>query len=87
MSFYEGYGFPISITERPECKIRQYCLMAQQIDKNEVIDELTSEIEPIIKGVLAEYLEYIPEDVEQNISKEIKSKIQDSLFGFDSNLS
>lgn len=56
------------------------------LKKHEVIDELTREIEPIIKDVLLEYLEYIPEDIVQNISKEIKAKIQDLLFGFEANL-
>jgi hypothetical protein len=56
------------------------------LKKHEIIDELTSEIEPVIKKVLLEYLKYIPEEIVQNISKEINTKIQDSLFGFDSNL-
>ncbi len=55
------------------------------LKKHEIIDELTSEIEPVIKKVLLEYLKYIPEEILQNISKEINTKIQDSLFGFDSN--
>ena len=55
------------------------------LKKHEIIDELTREIEPIIKEVLLEYLEYIHEDIVKNISKEIKTKIQDSLFGFDAN--
>ncbi|MFX0008629.1 MAG: hypothetical protein ACFFA7_12300 [Promethearchaeota archaeon] len=56
------------------------------LKKHEIIDELTSDIEPIIKKVLVEYLKYIPEEIMQNISKEINNKIQDLLFGFDSNL-
>jgi hypothetical protein len=56
------------------------------LKKHEMIDELTRDIEPIIKDVLLEYLEYIHEDVVKNISIEIKTKIQDSLFGFESNL-
>ncbi|MFX0022822.1 MAG: hypothetical protein ACFE9S_10870 [Candidatus Hermodarchaeota archaeon] len=56
------------------------------LKKHENIDELTSEIDPIIKEVLLEYLKYVPEEIVQNISKEINTKIQDLLFGFDSNL-
>jgi len=55
------------------------------LKKHDIIDELTGEIEPIIKKVLQEYLEYIHEDIVNNISKEIKNKIQDILFGFDPN--
>jgi hypothetical protein len=55
------------------------------LKKHETLDELTSEIEPIIKGILYEYLEHIQEDIVNNISKEIKNKIQDILFGFDPN--
>ena len=57
------------------------------LKKHEIIDELTREIEPKIKEVVLEYLENIPEDIIQNISKEIKTKIQDSLFGFNANFS
>ncbi|MFW9818538.1 MAG: hypothetical protein ACFFE5_02920 [Candidatus Thorarchaeota archaeon] len=56
------------------------------LKKHESIDELTSGIEPVIKKVLLEYLKYIPDEIVQNISKEINTKIQDLLFGFDSNL-
>jgi len=55
------------------------------LKKHDIIDELTGEIEPIIKKVLHEYLENIHEDIVNNISKEIKNKIQDILFGFDPN--
>ncbi len=56
------------------------------LKKHENIDELTSQIEPVIKEVLLEYLKYIPEEIVKNISKEINTKIQDLLFGFNSNL-
>lgn len=56
------------------------------LKRHEVIDELTRDIEPVIKKVLSEYLKYIPEEIMRNISKEINTKIQDLLFGFDSNL-
>ncbi|MFX0144080.1 MAG: hypothetical protein ACFE9C_08380 [Candidatus Hodarchaeota archaeon] len=56
------------------------------LKKHEIIDELTREVEPIIKDVLLEYLEYIREDIVHNITKEIRTKIQDSLFGFETNL-
>jgi len=56
------------------------------LKKHETIEELTRDIEPAIKKVLLEYLKYIPEEIMENISKEIKNKTQDLLFGFDSNL-
>ncbi|UCC18423.1 MAG: hypothetical protein JSV62_09930 [Promethearchaeota archaeon] len=55
------------------------------LKKHENIDELTREIEPIIKKILYEYLEHIHEDIVNNISKEIKNKLQDILFGIDTN--
>jgi len=53
------------------------------LKKHEIIDELTREIEPIIKKILYEYLEHIHDDIVNNVSKEIKNKIQDILFGFE----
>lgn len=55
------------------------------LKKHEIIDELTREIDPIIEKVLYEYLEYIQDDIVNNVSKEIKNKIQDMLFGFNPN--
>ncbi|MBA7693469.1 hypothetical protein ES703_102051 [subsurface metagenome] len=55
------------------------------LKKHEIIDELTREIDPIIEEVLYEYLEYIQDDIVNNVSKEIKNKIQDMLFGFNPN--
>ena len=56
------------------------------LKKHEIIDELTSDIDPIVKKALIEHLKYIPEEIVRSISKEIKNKIQDLLFGFDTNL-
>ena len=36
----------------------------------------------IIQNEVYEYLKYVPEDILENISKEIKNKIQDKLFDF-----
>jgi len=55
------------------------------LKKHENIDELTKEIEPMIKKILDEYLEYIHEDIVNNVSKEIKNKLQDILFEIDPN--
>ncbi|MFW9972349.1 MAG: hypothetical protein ACFFDF_19340 [Candidatus Odinarchaeota archaeon] len=55
------------------------------LKKHEIIEELTREIKPIIKKVIKEYLEYIPRDIILNITKEIETKIQDLLFGFEVN--
>ncbi|MFX1417469.1 MAG: hypothetical protein ACFE9N_00970 [Promethearchaeota archaeon] len=55
------------------------------LKKHENIDELTRDIEPIIKKILYEYLEHIQEDIVNNISKEIRNKLQDILFGIDPN--
>ena len=42
------------------------------LKKQEIIEELRSEIGPIIEKVLHEYLEKIPEDIVNNISKECR---------------
>ncbi|MFX1594182.1 MAG: hypothetical protein ACFFCL_15940 [Promethearchaeota archaeon] len=55
------------------------------LKQQEIIDELRSEIGPIIDKVLHEYLENIPENIVNNVSKEIQNKIQDKLFGFNPN--
>lgn len=50
------------------------------LKKFKIVDELMKKVGPIIETELFEYLEYVPEDVLNNISKEIKNKIQDKLF-------
>ncbi|GAI83967.1 unnamed protein product, partial [marine sediment metagenome] len=41
----------------------------------------------IIQNELYAYLEYVPDEIINNISKEIRNKIQDKLFDFDLNIS
>jgi len=55
------------------------------LKKQEILNVLSSQIEPIIEKILNEYLENIEEDIVNNISKEIKNQIQDKLFEFDPN--
>ena len=55
--------------------------------KHETIEKSMSEIGLIIQNELYAYLEYIPDEIINNISKEIRNKIQDKLFDFDLNIS
>jgi len=55
------------------------------LKKHEIIEELKSEIAPIIEKVLHEYFEYIQEDIVNDVSKEIQNQIQDKLFKFNPN--
>lgn len=56
------------------------------LKKHKIIEELIKKLGPIIQNELYEYLEYVPEDILNNLSKEIKNKIQDKLFEFNINL-
>ena len=55
------------------------------LKKQEIIEELSRQIEPIIEKTLNEYLENIEDEIVNNVKKEIKTQIQDKLFGFDPN--
>ena len=55
--------------------------------KHETIEKSMSEIGLIIQNELYAYLEYVPDEILNNISKEIRNKIQDKLFDFDLNVS
>jgi hypothetical protein len=46
-----------------------------------------NEIGLIIQNELYEYLEYVPDEILNNLSKELKNKIQDKLFEFNPTLS
>jgi len=48
--------------------------------KHEFIEKLIDDIGPIIQKELFEYLESIPNEILNNLNKEIKNKIQDKLF-------
>ena len=54
------------------------------LKKHEIIEDLKSQIAPIIEKVLYEYFEYIEEEIVNNVSKEIQNQIQDKLFKFNS---
>ena len=57
------------------------------LKKHEEIEKSMREIELIIQNELYEYLEYVPDEILNNVSKELKNKIQDKLFEFDHTLS
>ncbi|MFX1234320.1 MAG: hypothetical protein ACFFBY_07120 [Promethearchaeota archaeon] len=50
--------------------------------KHQIIEKFIRTLGPIIERELIEYLENIPEETLDNLSKEIKNKIQDQLFEF-----
>ena len=52
------------------------------LKKHEIIDMVMNKIAPIIQKELSEYLEGIPEDILNNVSKEIRNKIQDKICEF-----
>ncbi len=52
------------------------------LKKHEIVEELIKKIGPIIQNELYEYLKYVPDDILNNLSKEIKNKIQDKLFDY-----
>ena len=55
--------------------------------KLETIEKSMSEIGLIIQNELYEYLEHVPDEILNNLSKELKNKIQDKLFEFNPTLS
>jgi len=57
------------------------------LKKHDTIEKSMSEIGLIIQNELYAYLEYVPDEIINNISKEIRNKIQDKLFDFDLNVS
>jgi len=48
--------------------------------KHETTEELMNQLGLIIQSEIEEYLNYVPDDVINNFSKELKNKIQDKLF-------
>jgi len=57
------------------------------LKKHEEIEKSMSEIGLIIQNELYEYLEHVPDEILNNLSKELKNKIQDKLFEFNPTLS
>ena len=50
------------------------------LEKNGITERIIKEIDPIIKNELREYLEHVSDELVDDLSKEIKTKIQDKLF-------
>ncbi|MFX0146593.1 MAG: hypothetical protein ACFE8E_02470 [Candidatus Hodarchaeota archaeon] len=50
--------------------------------KHHIIEKFIKKLGPIIESNLIEYLEHIPEEILNNLTKELKNKIQDQLFEF-----
>jgi len=48
--------------------------------KHETTEELMNQLGLIIESEINEYLNYVPDDIINNFSKELKNKIQDKLF-------
>jgi hypothetical protein len=54
--------------------------------KHEILDIVINKISPTIEKVLGEYLEGIPEDFINDMSRELKNKIHDEICEFKFNL-
>ncbi len=54
--------------------------------KHETTEELTNQLGLIIQSEIDEYLNYVPEEIINNFSKELKNKIQDKLFEINMNV-
>ncbi|NVM45412.1 MAG: hypothetical protein HWN79_10885 [Candidatus Lokiarchaeota archaeon] len=53
--------------------------------KHETTEELMNQLGLIIEGEIKEYLNYVPDEIKNNFSKELKNKIQDKLFDLNLN--
>ncbi len=56
------------------------------LKKHEILEIVINKISPTIEKVLGEYLESIPEDFINDISRELKNKIHDKICEFNFNL-
>lgn len=56
------------------------------LKKHEIIDMVMDKVAPVIQKELNEYFVGIPEDIVNNVSKEIRNKIQDKFCEFNSTL-
>ena len=54
--------------------------------KHETTEELMNQLGLIIQSEISEYLNYVPDEIINNFSKELKNKIQDKLFEINLNL-
>lgn len=56
----------------------------EYLKKHKIIEAIMDDLSPIIQSELDEYLKSIPNDILNNLLKELKNKIQDKLFEFKS---
>jgi hypothetical protein len=54
--------------------------------KHETTEELMNKLGLIIQNEIDEYLNYVPDEIINNFSKELKNKIQDKLFEINLNV-
>ena len=54
--------------------------------KHETTEELMNQLGLIIQSEINEYLNYVPDEIVNNFSKELKNKIQDKLFEINLNV-
>ena len=54
--------------------------------KHETTEELMNQLGLIIQSEINEYLNYVPDEITNNFSKELKNKIQDKLFEINLNV-
>ena len=54
--------------------------------KHETTEELMNQLGLIIQSEIVEYLNYVPDEIINNFSKELKNKIQDKLFEINLNV-
>ena len=52
------------------------------LKSHDIFEFLIEQIDPIIQNEVNEYLEYIPDEIKENLSTEIKNKIQDKMLEF-----
>ena len=56
------------------------------LNRHEILEFFIEQIDPVIQNELNEYLEFIPEEIKENLAKEIKNKIQDKMLELNSKL-
>ena len=56
------------------------------LKRHDLFELFIEQIDPVIQNEVNEYLEYIPDDIKENLKKEIMNKIQDKLLEFNSKL-
>jgi hypothetical protein len=56
------------------------------LKQHDILDLIVEQIDPIIQNEVNEYLEHIPEEIKENLTIELKNKIQDKLIEFNSSI-